>query len=175
MVMEPSCLDGSKLLLAGLGPYHQVTANVGQTEFSNSHSPTGSPPSIKQRQDTAVTPVSEYQSIGIGTYLANYLYERLNPSVGFTYNSPPERMAHLGVFILQQVKKTIQGCDGETAVAIFYADGTFRYMPREEVHEVDSWMADLDKAVQPLWWHVANPSMKADAFKGELERRFRQI
>ena len=55
-----------------------------------------------------MTPVSEYQSIGIGTYLANYLYERLNPSVGFTYNSPPERMAHLGVFILQQVKSKRQ-------------------------------------------------------------------
>jgi hypothetical protein len=25
MAMEPSCLDGSKLLLAGPGPYHQVT------------------------------------------------------------------------------------------------------------------------------------------------------
>jgi hypothetical protein len=126
-------------------------------------------------QDSAVTPVSEYQSIGIGAYLANYLYERLSPSTGFTYNSPPDRMANLGVFILQQVKKSIQGCDGETTVAIFYGDGTFRYMTTDEVHEVESWMTRLDSILQPLWWHIANPSMNDSTFKGELERRFQKI
>jgi hypothetical protein len=84
-------------------------------------------------------------------------------------------MANLAVFILQQVKKSIHGCDGETTVAIFYGDGTFRYMTTDEVHEVESWMTRLDSVLQPLWWHVANPSMRDDIFKGELERRFHQI
>ena len=79
------------------------------------------------------------------------------------------------MFILQQVKKSVQGCDGETAVGIFYADGTFRWMTTDEVHEMESWMTQLDHAVAPLGWHIANPDMREQAFKREMEQMNRKL
>jgi hypothetical protein len=41
-------------------------------------------------EDSAVTPVNDYMSVGIGTYLADYLKKRIYPNLGDVYNAPIE-------------------------------------------------------------------------------------
>jgi hypothetical protein len=95
-------------------------------------------------QDSIVLPVDDYKSIGIGAYLADYLLDRIYPTPGWDYGSSAEETAMNAVFTLQQVKSAIHGCDGETLVAIFRGDGTFRWIIGSEVAQVEGWFNDFN-------------------------------
>jgi len=94
-------------------------------------------------QDNIVLPVHDYNSIGIGTYLADYLLDRIYPTHGWDYGSSAEETAMNAVFVLQQVKSAIHGCDGETLVAIFRGDGTFRWIIGSEVAQIEAWFNEF--------------------------------
>jgi len=54
-------------------------------------------------EDSVVLPVDHYKSIGIGTYLADYLLDRIYPTPGWVYRSSVEETARNAIFVLQQV------------------------------------------------------------------------
>lgn len=83
-------------------------------------------------EEAVVLPVQEYRSIGIGTYAADAIWDRLFPTRGLIYNSRVEIAANFGIYMLRQIKKAVQGCDGFTLVAIL-KDGKLRWVPPDEV------------------------------------------
>lgn len=118
---------------------------------------------------TKVIPIREYKSIGVGNHLADYIYSQLFPRIGTIYNSLPEQVANLGVYMVQEVKGGIQGVDGETNVLIFYGDsGDMRWMIYDELAEVESWMNHFHLAQLPLMMAIANPRMRQKEFEDEL-------
>ncbi len=101
-------------------------------------------------EDSAVTPVNDYMSVGIGTYLADYLKKRIYPNRGDVYNAPIEQVVNTAIFVLQQVKKTILGCGEETNVVVFYGDGTWRWITTPEVRQIELWLDEFHNAQRPL-------------------------
>lgn len=121
-------------------------------------------------QDSVVLPVDGYKSIGIGAYLSDYLHERLYPNQS-VYQTPTDEAARIEVSILDEVKSAIHGCDGETLVAIFHGDGTFRWLLGQEVEEIESWFRIFHGNELPIFQSVANPEMNTT----EFEHRLRQF
>jgi hypothetical protein len=119
--------------------------------------------------DSALLGVTEYQSIGIGSYMADYIKEQLYPGPGAVYNTPTEVVANMAVLMLQQVKKAIHGCDGESLIAIFSGDGNLRWMTHDEVQEIEGWMDKFHTTQLPMLMTVANPRARKDVFEIELE------
>jgi hypothetical protein len=119
--------------------------------------------------DSALLRVAEYQSIGIGSYMADYIEEQLYPGPGAVYNASTEVVANTAVLILQQVKKVVHGCDGESLVAIFSGDGNLRWMTHDEVQEIEGWMDKFHAAQLPMLMTVADPGVRKDVFEVELE------
>jgi hypothetical protein len=119
--------------------------------------------------DSALLRVAEYQSIGIGSYMADYVKGQLYPGPGAVYNAATAVVANTAVLILQQVKKAIHGCDGESLIAIFSGDGKLRWMTHDEVQEIEGWMDTFHTALLPMLMTVANPRARKDVFEVELE------
>lgn len=119
-------------------------------------------------------PVHGYQSIGIGCHVADFVSRRLDISgngraiEGVVYNTPTEEMARFGVFVLDQVKSAVDGCDGETLGAIFYGDGTFRWLLGVEVKEIESWFTAFYNDQLPLLRLVSHPETDDDEFERRL-------
>jgi hypothetical protein len=121
-------------------------------------------------QDSIVLPVDKFKSIGVGAYLSDYLHERIYPH-NTVYQARTDAVARVEVAILDEVKSAILGCDGETLVAIFHGDGTFRYMLGNEVHEIESWFLALHNSELQIFRAVAYPEMSDE----EFEQRLRQF
>jgi hypothetical protein len=83
-------------------------------------------------EETAVLPVRQYKCVGIGQYMADYLVSRLFPIEDAIAASPTELLVNAGVFVIREVKKAINGCDGETSVAVFENDGSFTFINKFE-------------------------------------------
>jgi hypothetical protein len=126
-------------------------------------------------QKDLVLPVQGYRSIGIGMHMADYLCRRLDVSgtgiASVVYNSSTEEMAKFGVYVLDQVKSAIHGCDGETLVAVFHGDGSLRWLLGVEVDEIESWFTRFHASELPLFKLVSSPETGDE----EFERRLKQF
>lgn len=126
-----------------------------------------------------------YASIGVGSYMANAIKDRLLPDAGMIFNSPAEVIANYGVYILWHVKKSIVGCDGNT-LALILRDGKFRWLTYEEVGEIEHAVQMLYPNQRQLLSALFNPSVDMQgvanlsnsfvgamtALKGELIRGY---
>ena len=121
-------------------------------------------------QDAAVLTVMEYKSIGVGAYLADYLYKSLTPTVGITYNLSTAEACNLGILLLKEVKKSIQHCDGETNIAIFHGDGSFRWVLTSEINQVEWWLNQLQSNQMPITRSVLSPTITIGETKARLTR-----
>jgi hypothetical protein len=119
-------------------------------------------------QDSIVLPVDHYKSIGVGSYLADYLHDRIYLTPGSGYQSGAEEAARNAVFILQQVKSSIHGCDGETLVAIYHGDGTFRWMIGTEVAQVENWFDGFNASTNHLRSLFARANVEDAVFEREM-------
>jgi len=74
------------------------------------------------------------------------------------------------VFLIQQIKSDIHGCDGETLVATFRGDGTMKWMLGEEVREIESWFGSFHTNVVPLLRLVSHSKTTDQEFKQSLHQ-----
>lgn len=118
-------------------------------------------------QDSVVLPVDGYRSIGIGSYLSDYLHERVYRHDRI-HTTRTEQAARLEVLKLDEVKSAIHGCDGETLIAIFSGDGGFTYMLGREVHEIESRFDEYSRDQKLLLDLVACPEMDEQQFDQQL-------
>lgn len=125
---------------------------------------------------TLLQPVRGYRGIGIGSYLSDYLAKGLDPYGtgkgirGEVYNSSTEEMARFGVFLVDQVKRSINGCDGETVVAIFGGDGKLTWLPSFEVKDIEGWFESFRNDTRPLFRIVSNAELDDDVFKQRMSQ-----
>jgi hypothetical protein len=119
-----------------------------------------------QSNDSAVTPVLDYACVGVGSYLAGYLKELVFPA-SFDLG-PIGPMRNLGIFIVQQVKKSIRDVDGETSVYVFHANGKCDYLLPNEVAEVETLMNGYQYAQFGTFLALVDP-------QGDIETLKRRI
>jgi 20S proteasome alpha/beta subunit len=126
---------------------------------------------------TAVLPVREYKCIGVGQYLSDYLTSRMFPFDDDIALSPTERLVSAGVFIIREVKKAINGCDGETSIAVFENDGSFTFINKLEQTVIENWITSFTWADAKLFQTLLTPhtddaafGRKWATFKDEIEK-----
>jgi hypothetical protein len=118
-------------------------------------------------RNSTVLPVHESQTIGVGTYLADYLLSRIYP-VGSIYNATTEEIARTAIFVLDEVKSSIQGCDDETLLMIFQGDGRHRVMTAREVNEISASFDVLYGVTVPVFRAIASPSTDDEEFQRRI-------
>jgi hypothetical protein len=79
-------------------------------------------------------------------------------------------MERFGVFLIQQIKSAIYGCDGETLVATFRGDGTMKWMLGEEVREIESWFTAFYSNAVPLLRLVSHAEVSDEEFRESLQQ-----
>lgn len=115
--------------------------------------------------------VREYKSIGIGSYMADYLHQQAMSSIGGTYNASTEFLQNLAIFVLQQVKSSVEGCDDESLIATFNGtDGSFRWFTHDEVLETEGLIHDYRRAEAQLFRAFLNPKISEDELAEEVQR-----
>jgi hypothetical protein len=125
--------------------------------------------SLLVTEETALLMVREYKAIGIGSYMADYLHQQAMASIGGTYNASTEFLQSLAVFILQQVKNSVEGCDDETLIATFDGiSGGFRWFTNDEVREIEKWADTYCIANAELFRSFLNPSLSITQFTDQV-------
>jgi hypothetical protein len=94
-------------------------------------------PTLFETHETTVTQVHGFRTVGIGTFMAEYLKEHFGGNGLDLTNASLDHLADLCVLILKEVKKAVAGCDGLTSVVLFYKDGRTRWMSTAEVRKVE--------------------------------------
>jgi hypothetical protein len=119
--------------------------------------------------NSVVLPVREFQTIGVGSYLADYLIGRIYPR-GSIYNAKTEEVVRAAIAVLYQVKQSIAGCDDETLLMVYYANGKHEVLVGSPVHEVESWFLSLDAAFAPIFRTVAHRELSREEVDGRIKR-----
>jgi 20S proteasome alpha/beta subunit len=125
--------------------------------------PTAWLPNLLETKETAVIPVHGFRSLGVGTYMAEYLNARFEAHQDVA-DASLEHLADLCILILKDVKKAVHGCDGQTTVAVFYEDGRFRYMTTNEVLAVETSADEFQKAPMKALLALHDPNITDAAF-----------
>jgi 20S proteasome alpha/beta subunit len=127
--------------------------------------------SLLVTEESALLNVSEFKSIGIGSYMADYLHRRVLRSSGRTYNASTEFLENLAVFILKQVKTSVEGCDDESLIATFNGvDGSFHWLTNDDILEREEWLNNYARAEAQLFRALLAPSLAEDEFSEHLQR-----
>jgi hypothetical protein len=104
-------------------------------------------------------PVTRYQAIGVGGGLANYLLSQF-----YSLSITVKEATRLGVFILQQVKASTEGCDGPTSVVTCGGLGEipqFKTLGQDEIGAIETEIssAKFRTALEGFWReHNPNPT-----------------
>jgi hypothetical protein len=115
-------------------------------------------------QESVLLPVHGFQTIGIGKYLADYLLTRIYAQ-GEIYKARSEEVMRVAIFVLDQVKSAIQGCDGQTHLFVMNAvDGSERYVVGPEVTMIEHEFQVFNQGQTRLFRAFALPTMPREAF-----------
>jgi hypothetical protein len=115
-----------------------------------------------------------FKTIGVGSYLADYIIKRSTPDYTTIYNMPPSQVMNLAAHVLAQVKSSdcgIQGVDGETNVLVMDGiTGSMRWMmDKQEVKAAEEWLETYHRLQLPLMMAIANPHLPQNEFDRILE------
>jgi len=125
--------------------------------------------SLLVTEESALLNVREYKSIGIGSYMADYLHRQAMATIGGTYNASTDFLQNLAVFILQEVKNSVEGCDDESLVATFDGvNGNFRWFTNDEVKEREKWADGYHLAEAELFRAFLNPAISVKQFTDQV-------
>lgn len=118
--------------------------------------------------DSAVVPVQEYASIGIGSHMADYLKSLAYPQVADIYNSSTSQIANFAVYMLQHIKRSVHGVDGETS-ALIIRDGAPKWMTKAEIRSLEV-MADIFHSSElSVFLTLLDPSKTTDDINKAIE------
>lgn len=126
-------------------------------------SPRSLRPRLLETKDSAVVEVDAFKSIGVGTYMAKYLEDRLLKDHD-TMNCSVDHLGDILILTLKEIKKAIVGCDGLTTVALFYEDGRSRYMSTAEVQDVEKLSDKLENVSLKLLLALTDPAIPESEF-----------
>jgi hypothetical protein len=102
--------------------------------------------------------------------MADYLHREALSMVG-TYNASTEFLQSLAIFVLHQVKSSVEGCDDESLIATFNGiDGSFRWFTHDEVLEREEWIHDYHRAESQLFRAFLNPKVSEEELAEEVQR-----
>jgi len=99
----------------------------------------------------------EYYSSGQGYYLADFLTSRM-----FTKYLSLQQCVILAAYVLFQVKENVEGCGGESHIAILRDDGDCGLLPNDRINVLTKLLESADSDLGRLLLDVADLQMADD-------------
>lgn len=93
-----------------------------------------------------INELDDYGFVGVGTELGSFLAERVRSG----FDSLEENVA-VCVFILENAKKYVDSCGGETQLAVLMRDGSIQTMDNGDVRSFEECINQIDMEIQHLF------------------------
>ena len=112
-----------------------------------------------------VNPVESHECVGIGEVLARFIADRM-----FVPGITTSRMAEiLSVYLLEQCKDYVDGCGGESVVAILKGDGTLKALQFADVQYIMLILGQLDAYAGSILLRGADPDISDEEFENVMK------
>jgi hypothetical protein len=164
---------------SGPGELRDVIRGILQKLFSKEHYPKASGPEVDllmaiQYKDNAellriadcsIAPVRKTAAVGSGIVLALQLLQR-----HYDRNVQVSEAAIICIYVLHHVKKWVDGCGGNTEVALIpKTTGTTAFMPSSEVEKFERYSRAYDDALKGLLLAVPRTPKNLQLFDHYIE------
>jgi hypothetical protein len=108
---------------------------------------------------------STYHSVGAGYYMSDFLASRMHSN-----HLSVSQTITLAAYILFQCKEHVDGCGGESQIAVLNEKGSSKLVPSLEVNTVTQALKDVDEVLSYLLLlPAADPQIPQDEFSDVLE------
>lgn len=97
-----------------------------------------------------VNAVTRYETIGCGGPLANYICDPAVEPAYLAQNWRIRPVIMLAAFMLEQVKQHVEGCGGESHIAVLHMDGRIELIPPLMTGTIGTHLVNCEKVVRPL-------------------------
>jgi len=114
---------------------------------------------------TAMTKVSDYEAVGIGSDLANFLVKRTKGGRVSTANA-----VFWASEVLMHAKHYVPGCGGGSDVIILYTGGGGGLVKEARIREHEDFVIAFEEAIQPVFFGGTDPSVTDDEFHGRVDQ-----
>jgi hypothetical protein len=112
----------------------------------------------------AVNEKSEYATGGVGLYMADFLATRMYRSEWNIFQG-----AILAAYILFETKEHVDGCGGESHIAILPNNGECRLARPKSVEAITRMLRTVDIVTSRLWVESADLGTQSEQFKKNIE------
>lgn len=113
----------------------------------------------------AITEQHGVVSGGIGAYLADFICSRMHDQ-----NMSIRQLIILAVYVLFQAKEHVEGCGGDSHIAVLRNEGTSGRIHFEHVESLTDLLKESDKQLGEVLVHCADLSLDKHEFRKEFER-----
>jgi hypothetical protein len=102
--------------------------------------------------DSAVVPIEDYHAIGIGAHMADYLEK-----IRYRVLMKTEAAERVAIYVLKEIKESINGCGDKSIVCFVSADGSFRFTTPSELEPIEKSCEALNDALQEIFKICLDP------------------
>jgi hypothetical protein len=109
--------------------------------------------------------VRNWSCIGSGLILGNRLLQHY-----YNWNTPLFEAAIISIYVLHRVKKSIDGCGGNTDIALIPKVGSrMSYLPSEDVAKMEKYCEAYDQSLKGLLTTVPRHAKNRRAFDADVQ------
>jgi len=100
--------------------------------------------------ETAVNIVQETKTVGIGSWLADYILDRLYLGYGNR-----NYMAALGSYLIKEVRENVEGCGKDAEIIFFGSDGTWEDISgSDKLAFLEKHVEDINSVFSTVFFHI---------------------
>lgn len=127
----------------------------------------GSKTGLFKAHGPIVNPVSNYASVGVGLYLADYINARLGLDSPELADSRWYEI--LAIYLLQQATEYIEGCGGDSHVLTLMASGRINRLDPADVSLIANHISALDRNSSSVLMSSPDLKLSNEEFEGRIE------
>lgn len=113
---------------------------------------------------TAITKVQNYEAIGIGSDLANFLVTRL-----YSGRVTATTAAFWATQVLMHAKDYVPGCGGKSDVVVIFQAGNAGFVKQDTIHKNEQFLTAFESAIQPVFFGGSDPTVDDRAFVARVD------
>jgi hypothetical protein len=105
--------------------------------------------------ETAVNWCQTSKTIGVGSYLADYVLDHFLSAHGDQYH-----LLAVAAYLLKKTRDYIDGCGKESCIYLFCRDGEVIGLVENEIQEIESVLVSFDEVVKNVFHAITDRSKK---------------
>jgi hypothetical protein len=128
---------------------------------------------LMKTQLTAITKVVEYEAVGAGADLANFIIKRF-----YGGRLAVSQAVFIAAEALKHAKDFVPGCGGQTNIIVMYGNKLVGYLPPDNIAKREEFLARFDDAIAPTFFGGTDATVTDEEFSrrvDELARRLKRL